>query len=68
MQFHLIVVNTVFKKRVTKITKVDKPIALQEISKQGINVAGVFVNTFSPTWMSNLETARYIFLTDILDI
>ena len=49
MQFHLIVVNTVFKKRVTKITKVDKPIALQEISKQGINVAGVFVNTFSPT-------------------
>lgn len=46
----------------------DKPIALQEISKQGINVAGVFVNTFSPTWMSNLETARYVFLTDILDI
>lgn len=50
MQFHLIVVNPFFKKTsVTEITRIDEPIALQESSKQGIALAGAFVNIFWPT-------------------
>ena len=31
------------------ITRMDKPIVLQESSKQGVALAGAFVNIFGPT-------------------